>query len=196
MAEPGADGPDEKVARESLELLLDEFLELDFLRFKSRHGRARAEAGPSLMGGPRGIDRWTYGYVREHIDDCLREVSLLVVAFADENFTEPGDGERLLRPRLARHFDELFAFLEEDRSDGSAHEFSVLPSPEALAEARRYTEHSVAPALDAVARGMIDPRLQQRYGWFARASRFVGGTDRLILYTAVVVFLLAMWAVL
>jgi hypothetical protein len=188
--------PDEKAARANLELLLDEFFELDFLRFKGRHARARADAGPSLMGGPRGIDRWTYGYVREHTDDCLREVSTVVVAFAGESFSEPGTGERLLRPRLRRHFEEIFELLGQDRRDGSAHEFSVLPAKEALYAAREYTDRSLGPALEAVARGQVEPRLKRRFGLFARAARFTGGSDRLILYTAVVVFVLAMWAVL
>jgi hypothetical protein len=187
---------DEQVAIEGLELILDEFFELDFHRFKSRHSRARAEAGPSLMGGPRGIDRWTYGHVRQHIDDCLREVSVLVLEFGSENISEPVVAEGVLRPRLARHLDGIFEFLEEDRRDGSAHEYSVLPSREALSAARRYVEHSVTPALDAIARGFIDPRLKQRFGLFARAARFVGGTDRLILIIATILFVLSMWSVL
>jgi hypothetical protein len=187
---------DQKTAIANLELYLDDFFERDFLRFKTRHSRARAEAGPSLMGGPRGIDRWTYGHVRQHIDDCLRESSLVVLGFGLDRLSDPSDGERLLRHRLRNHFDAIFSYLEEDRTDGSAHEYGVLPSREALAAVRRYAEYNTLPALEAVARGTIDPRLEPRFGLFARAANLAGGTDRLVLFLAFFVFLLSMWAVL
>lgn len=176
--------------------LLADFLDLDRNRFHARQTRARADAGPSLMGGPRGIDHWTYGFVRRHVDDCLREATEVTLAYAGERAFVPADLIPAFRLRLQRYFGELFLGLEADLTAPAANEYGVRPSRAALAEVRRYADERLRGALTGLARGRLDDRLALRHGLLARLWLRYGGSQRAFLALVILLFVAAMWSVL
>jgi len=184
------------VAPGDLSDLLDEYFTLDFQRFLMRHSRARALAGPSLMGGPRGIEHWTFDYVRRHVDTCLRDVSMLVLELAEERGFAPAAAVPLLRQRLETHFAEIHEQLLADRNSPPANEYDVRPSAEALAEVRLYGRERLAKAMTALSSGRLESRLTPRAGLLSQLAARAGGGERLLLTAVIVLCALWLWSVL
>jgi len=176
--------------------LLDEYFRLDFERFLVRHTRARALAGPSLMGGARGIEHWTFDYVRRHVDTCLRDVSMLVLELAEERGFAPAAAVPQVRQRLAEHFESIHQRLFTDTQAPQAHEYDVRPSWEALAAVQRHAMERLASAMTALSAGRLEARLVPRVSPFSRLITAAGGGDRLLLIVAAAAAVLAMIAVL
>lgn len=183
-------------SEDSFERLWREFLDSDINRFKAMHQRARADAGPSFIGGARGIDHWTFEWARRALIFSLREASTVILGYAERMDREPADLVRLARPGLQAQHAEYFAILEADLSGPPANEFAVRPSREALAEVKSFIGQRTERALSAVARGQMDADLVVKSTWYAGIADAVGGGQRLLLYAAIAAFLLAMWATL
>lgn len=174
--------------------LWDEFLERDMERFRAMHQKARTDAGPSFISGARGIDHWTYDWVRRSTRFTLAEASKIVLGYAERMNQDPADLVRRIRPGLSKQHDECFALLEEDFTGPPANEFSVRPSREALAEVQNYVRQRSERALAALSRGRVDEELKTRTAWYEPITARVGGGQRLLLYLVVIAFILAMWA--
>jgi hypothetical protein len=181
-------------SQEQLGELLDEFLERDLRRFEVRHARARSEAGPSLMGGPRGIEHWTYEYVRRQVDDCLRDASMVVLEYASETGVETPSLIPVTQARLAAHFKSIVERLRAELNGPAAHEYDVRPSPEALRQAELYADQRLRKALSAIGRGRLEPSLALRIGLVGRLVEKAGGGQKLLLYSAAALFCLVMYS--
>lgn len=184
---------DETAGEASFERLWQEFLDSDMNRFKAMHQRARAEAGPSFIGGARGIDHWTFDWARRAVLFSLQEGSAVILGYAESMGEAPSDLVRRARPGLRAQQERYFAIMEEDMHGPPANEFSVRPSREALAEVRRFVHERTERALSALSRGRIDEDLAIKPAWYSPIAARVGGGQRLFLYCVVAVFLLAMW---
>lgn len=174
--------------------LLDDYLILDTNRFHRRVARVRAEAGPSLMGGPRGIDLWTYDYVRRQVDDCLRDVAGLVLDYAMDAGVEPASLIDATRTALKAHFQSMFTELQSDQTSRSAYDYDVRPAPQALAEVRQFAQRRLEDMLRSLARGRIDERLRLRRGLFTRLLDTIGSGRKAVFWLAVLLFLIAVWS--
>lgn len=178
---------------DGFERLWQEFLEKDLNRFRSMHQRARADAGPSLMGGARGIDHWTYDWARRATLYSLQEASVVILGYAERMDVQPADLVQRARPALAEHYRSMSALLEDDITGPPANEFAVRPSREALAEVERFMRNRSERAMAAVARGRVDEELEVKASIYGGLVSAVGGGQRLLLYLAAVLFLIAMW---
>ncbi|MDP6344940.1 MAG: hypothetical protein QF578_14150 [Alphaproteobacteria bacterium] len=180
-------------ARDEVERLLEELLERHTLRQRAGHGRARADVGPSLFGGMRSFDHYTYDYVRRAADDCLRDASMVLLEYAHERELEPTVLIAAARDRLARHFAEVMDYLRDDLNQPPAHEYGMRPTREALAEVGRSLDERLAAAMTAIGRGRLDGRLEPKRNTFGRLLEAAGGGHRVAM---VVVAVLLIWLLL
>ncbi|MDE0941037.1 MAG: hypothetical protein OSB58_01200 [Alphaproteobacteria bacterium] len=147
-------------ARSEIDGLLEELLDRYDLRIRAAHNRARSDAGPSLMGGMRSFDHYTYNYVREAGDDCLRDASMVLLEYAGEQGVEPGTLVAEAKICLAKHFQGIKDYLYDDINQPPAHEYGMRPSRESLAEVSRYLDERLAGAMTSLGRGRLDERLR------------------------------------
>jgi hypothetical protein len=178
-------------ARVEIDRLLEELLERHDLRVRASHNRARADAGPSLMGGMRSSDHYTYNYVREAADDCLRDASMVLLEYAGERGIEPNVLAPAARDCLARHFQAIKDYLYDDINQPPAHEYGMRPSRESLAEVGRYLDERLSRAMTSLARGRLDERLRPRFSLAGPLLDRLGGGHRVAMC---VVGVLLIWA--
>lgn len=157
-------------------------------RFKAAQQRARSGAGPSLFGSDRSVEHWTFGYARRAIENCLADVSMLVLTFAQEKAVRSAEFEALTAARLQRHIDEIMAALKLDYEHASPNEFGLRPARGALHALETSARQMRQAALAGIVRGKIDRRIVPPAGLVSRSIRLAGGADRVILVTAIVVF--------
>ncbi len=180
-------------ARTEIDRLLEELLGRHDLRIRAAHNRARADAGPSLMGGMRSFDHYTYNYVREAANDCLRDASLVLLEYAGEREIAPRVLAPAARECLARHFQATIDYLHEDINQPPAHEYGMRPSRESLAEVGRYLDERLAGAMTSLARGRLDERLRPRVSIVGPLLDRLGGGHKVAM---IVVAFLLMWALI
>lgn len=172
------------------ERLLDELLEAHLVQFHASHNRARADAAPSMMGGDRSADHYTFGYARRVIDACLGNVNKLIVHVASEQGRDPAALEPSARARVRGFLDEIFSVLTREYERPPPGEFGLRPSPEALIQVRAHAEAMFAAAMAAAARGRLDARLVQKQGLPAILVERLGGGRRLILIVVAIAVVL------
>ena len=178
-------------AREEVDRLLEELLERYDLRVRAAHNRARTDAGPSLMGGMRSFDHFTYNYVREAADDCLRDASMVILEYAGERDLQANVLAAAPRERLARYFQGIKDYLHDDINQPPAHEFGMRPSRESLAEVGRYLDERLTGAMTSLSRGRLDERLRPRVTIVGPLLDRLGGGHKVAMY---VVGILLIWA--
>jgi hypothetical protein len=180
-------------ARAEIDGLLEELLERYDLRVRSAHNRARSDAGPSLMGGMRSFDHYTFNYVREAADDCLRDASMVLLEYAGERGVEPGQLIEAARACLGQHFQGIKNYLYDDINQPPAHEYGMRPSRESLAEVSRYLDERLANAMTSLGRGRLDERLRPRVSILGPILQRFGGGHRVAMY---IVAAALIWALL
>jgi len=180
-------------ARAEIDSLLEELLERYDLRIRSAHNRARSDAGPSLMGGMRSFDHYTFNYVREAADDCLRDASMVLLEYAEQQEIEPVRLIEAARACLGQHFQEIKDYLSDDINQPPAHEYGMRPSRESLAEVSRYLDQRLADAMTSLGRGRLDERLRPRVSFLGPILQRLGGGHRVALYVVAAVLV---WALL
>ena len=121
-------------ARVEIDGLLEETLERHSLRVRASHNRARADAGPSLKGGMRSFDHYTYEYVRQTADDCLGDASMVLLEYSAQHEIEPALLIPGARTCLAGRFQVIKDYLHNDINQPPAHEYGMRPSRESLTE--------------------------------------------------------------
>jgi len=181
-------------ARAEIDSLLDELLERHDLRVRAAHNRARADAGPSLMGGMRSFDHYTYNYVREAADDCLRDASIVLLEYAGERGMEPMLLVEAARGCLGQHFQAIKDYLDEDINQPPAHEYGMRPSRESLAEVSRYLDERLAAAMTSLGRGRLDERLRPRVNFISLFLQRFGGGHRVALYVVAIALIWALFS--
>ncbi len=179
-------------ARAEIEGLLEELLERHTLRIRAAHNRARADAGPSLLGGMRSFDHYTYNYVRVLADDCLRDASMVILEYAGERELETSVLAPAARECLGRHFQEIKDYLHDDINQPPAHEYGMRPSRESLAEVGRFLDERLAGAMSSLSRGRLDERLRPRITFVGTVMDRLGGGHRVAMYVVAILLLLAL----
>lgn len=174
--------------------LWNDFLERDMERFRAMHQKARTDAGPSLIGGARSIDYWTYEWARRAVGFSLQEASEVILGYAEHMAERPDELAVRAWPGLRRQHERYFAELDGDFSGSPANEFDMRPSREALIEVKSYVRQRSERAMAAVSRGVIDEEFRRRPAWYSAIARHAGGSQRLLLYLTVAAFILAMWS--
>lgn len=181
-------------ARAEIDGLLEELLERHSLRVRTSHNRARADAGPSLMGGMRSFDYYTYEYVRQAADDCLRDASMVLLEYAAQRGTEPALLIPGARACLAGHFQAIKDYLHDDINQPPAHEYGMRPSRESLAEVNRYLDERLTAAMTALGRGRLEERLKPKVSFVGPLLQRLGGGHRVALYVVAAVLMWALWS--
>ena len=181
-------------ARAEIRGLLEELLERHALRVRAAHNRARADAGPSLMGGMRSFDHYTYNYVREAADDCLRDASMVLLEYAQGQGIEPSLLVPGARDRLGEHFQAIKDYLHDDINQPPAHEYGMRPSRESLAEVGHFLDERLAAAMTSLGRGRLDERLRPRASFITPLLQRLGGGHRVALYVVAALLIWALWA--
>ena len=178
-------------ARSEIDGLLEELFERYEVGIRASHNRARADAGPSLMGGMRSFDHYTYNYVREIGDSCLRDASMVLLEYAAARDVEPVTLVPEARACLGRHFQGIKDYLHDDINQPLAHEFGMRPSRESLAEVGRYLDERLTGAMTSLSRGRLDERLRPRVTIVGPLLDRLGGGHKVAMY---VVGILLIWA--
>ena len=178
-------------ARSEIDGLLEELFERYEVGIRASHNRARADAGPSLMGWMRSFDHYTYNYVREIGDSCLRDASMVLLEYAAARDVEPVTLVPEARACLGRHFQGIKDYLYDDINQPPAHEYGMRPSRESLAEVSRYLDERLAAAMTSLGRGRLDERLRPRTSFIGPVLRRFGGGHKVAL---VLVAVLLIWA--
>jgi hypothetical protein len=141
----------------------------------------------------RSFDHYTYNYVREAADDCLRDASMVLLEYAGEREVEPVHLIAAARACLGQHFQGIKDYLADDINQPPAHEYGMRPSRESLAEVSRYLDERLANAMTALGRGRLDERLRPKVSFISPILRRFGGGHRVALYVVAAVLI---WALL
>lgn len=147
------------------EPILVEILEFHIQRFHAKHNRARAEVGPSILGGSSfmrpgtGTDYWTMDYAKNNADYTLHFVNKAMLDYMAERQIEAPAMIAVVRPQLERHFQGMMHELGLGLEGYRHHEYAMQPAPSVPSAVERHIKQRLQEMLSAVSRGMIDPRL-------------------------------------
>ncbi len=182
-------------AEGELSVLIDQLLDAHNRRFQAIHQRARAQAGPTMFGGGRAVEHWTYAYAHEVLEDAAADLSRVVVNYCGEAM--PDDERHRLSGMAERRFtsfsDALCAELQRDRDGPSANEWGIKPARAAVDQVTLAARRRQAALAGALAQRRILPN-PRRDSVVRRLAERLGGGDRLILFAALAVGLVVLLA--
>ena len=134
---------------------LDDLVDRHRAAFQARHRRVAADAGPSLFGGDRAAEHWTFGHAVDAMERASHEAAALAIATAAAGGREPAELAGEARRALERLAAEIAAELAADYTRPAASEFGLRPSRSALDAAVRRMQVTVDRMATAAARGRL-----------------------------------------
>lgn len=187
-----SEGPEGELA-----VLVDQLLDAHERRFQGIHQRARVQAGPTLFGGGRGVEHWTYAYAHEALEDAAADLSRITLNYCPDDM--PNDRRhglaRMVQDRFAGFCTRINQVLEKDRDGPATNEWGLKPSREALGQVARAGERHRAALAGSLAQRRMLPNPRRDRGLFRGLADRVGGSDRLILYVSIgVAAALMLWS--
>ena len=150
------------------EAILMEILEFHIQRFHAKQNRARAEVGPSVLGGSSfmkpgtGTDYWTMDYAKDNADYTLHFVNKAMLDYMADRGIEAPAMIAVVRPKLEQHFQGMMHQLGLGLVGYRHHEYGMQPAPSVPSAVERHIKQRVQEMLAAVSRGLVDPRLKPK----------------------------------